>query len=84
MPKYPRNFKDVEFFVPGRKKRVAGSTKAASDFLVMVHELYPTLTIRQLREIITDKSKYILFPEAVEVLDAHISAGFGDHVPQWK
>lgn len=33
MPKYPKNYKDVEYFVPGRKRRVAGSTKAVSDFL---------------------------------------------------
>lgn len=84
MPRYPKNFKDVEFFVPGRKKRVAGSTKATSDFLVMVHEMYPALTIRQLRAIITDRTKFNYQPEAVEILDAHIKAGFGDYVPYWK
>lgn len=84
MPKYPKNHKDVEYYVKGRKRRVAGSTVAINDFLVMVHEENPTLTIRQLRDLITDKTKYILFPDAVEVLDAHIKAGFGNYIPTWR
>lgn len=84
MPKYPKNHKDVEYFVSGRKKRVAGSTKAVSDFLVLVHEENPTLTIRQLRELITDKSRYIENVDAIVVLDAHIKVGFGDTIPSWK
>lgn len=59
MPKYPKNFKDVEYYVPGRKRRVAGSTKATSDLLAMVHETYPTFTITQLREVMTDRSKCV-------------------------
>lgn len=84
MPKYPKNHKDVEYFVAGRKKRVAGSTRAVSDFLALVHEENPTLTIRQLRELITDKSRYIENVDAIAVLDAHIKAGFGDVIPSWK
>ena len=84
MPKYPKNHKDVEYHVPGRKRRIAGSTKAASDFLAIVHEENPTATIAQLREIITDKTRYIREPEAVAVLVAHIAAGYGDHVPNWR
>lgn len=84
MPKYPKNYKDVEYFVSGRKRRIAGSTKAVSDFLALVHEENPTLTIRELRELITDKSKFIVDWEAVEVLDAHIKAGYGDCIPSWK
>lgn len=84
MPKYPKNYKDVEYFVSGRKRRIAGSTKAVSDFLALVHEENPTLTIRELRELITDKSKFIVDWEAVEVLDAHIKAGCGDCIPSWK
>lgn len=84
MPKYPKNHKDVEYYVPGRKRRVAGSTKATSDFLALVHEDYPTATIAQLREIITDKTRYIRSPEAVEVLAAHIALGYGNHVPNWR
>lgn len=84
MPKYPKNFKDVEYFVPGRKRRVAGSTKATSDFLALVHLDNPGLTISQLLEIITDKTQFILNPEAVAVLDAHIKAGYGNHVPTWR
>lgn len=84
MPRYPKNYKDVEYFVPGRKRRIAGSTRATSDFLAIVHEEHPTATIAQLREIITDKTKYIREPEAVAVLGAHIAAGYGDHVPDWR
>ena len=32
----------------------------------------------------TDRSKYVFSPEAIEVLDAHIKAGYGDHVPDWR
>lgn len=84
MPKYPRNYADVEYYVPGRKRRVAGSTVATNDFLVMVHEANPVATIKQLRDIISDKRNYILFPDAVAVLDAHIKAGYGEHVPDWR
>jgi len=84
MPRYPKNHKDVEYFVPGRKHRVAGSTRATSDFLAIVHEEHPTATIAQLREIITDKTRYIREPEAVEVLAAHIAAGYGDRIPDWR
>lgn len=84
MPRYPKNHTDVEYYVPGRKRRVAGSTKATSDFLAIVHEAYPTATIAQLREIITDKTLYIYNPEAVKVLDAHIAVGYSSHVPVWR
>ena len=84
MPRYPKNFKDVEYYVRGRKRRIAGSTKATSDFLALVHSEHPTATISQLREIITDRTQYILCPEALEVLEAHIKAGYGDHIPNWR
>lgn len=83
MPKYPKNHKDVEYYVPGRKRRIAGSTKATSDFLALVYLDHPDLNISQLREIITDKAQFILNPEAVAVLDAHIKAGYGNRVPAW-
>lgn len=53
-------------------------------FLVMVHEENPAATIVQLKQIITDKRKFILFPDAVAVLDAHIKAGYGNSVPDWR
>lgn len=84
MPKYPKNHKDVEYHVHGRKRRVAGSAVATNDFLVSVHQTHPGATLSQLRELITDKTKYILEPDAVAVLDAHINIGFGDHVPDWR
>ena len=84
MPKYPKNYCDVEYYVSGRKRRIAGSAVATKNFLVMVHQENPTINIRELRELITDKTRYILFPDAVEVLDAHIKIGFGDHIPDWR
>lgn len=86
MPKYPKNHKDVEFYAhnPKRKRRIAGSTKATNDFLVMVHNDYPNYTIGQLKKLITDETKYILFPEAVEVLDAYIKIGEKDLIPKWR
>ncbi len=84
MPRYPKNHVDVEYHVQGRKCRVAGSTKATSDFLTIVHLDNPTATISQLREIITDKTTFIIDPGAVAVLDAHIRAGYGDYIPNWR
>lgn len=84
MPRYPKNHVDVEYYVPGRKRRVAGSTVATNAFLVIVHQDHPAATISQIREIITDKTQFILSPEAVAVLDAHIQAGYGDHIPDWR
>lgn len=84
MPKYPKNHRDVEYYAPGRKKAIAGSTVSTSDFLVMVHNDNPDATILELKKLITDPSKYILFPDAVEVLDAYIKVGQADYIPQWR
>ncbi len=80
MPKYPKNHKDAEYFLNGRKRWVAGSIKAVHDFLVLIHEENPAFTIKQLRGLITDQYRYILNWETVEVLDAHIKAGYWDYV----
>ncbi len=37
MPKYPKGHADVEYYAPGRKRRVAGSTASTNAFLVIVH-----------------------------------------------
>lgn len=84
MPGYPKGYTDVEYYVPGRKRRVTGSTKATSDFLAIVHEQNPSATISQLYGILTDRSQWLLNPEAVAVLEAHISAGYGNHIPNWR
>lgn len=84
MPKYPKKYRDVGYYAPGRKRPIAGSTVAISNFLVMVHNDYPNATISELREIITDRSRYILFPDAVAVLDAYIKVKQGDHIPNWR
>ncbi len=84
MPRYPKNFKDVEYRVPGRRRPVTGSTKATRDFLALVHEQNPRATITELRTILTDRSKWLFNPEAGGVLDAHIRAGFGGAVPNWR
>lgn len=75
---------DVEYFVPGRERPVAGSTVATSDFLAVVHDLNPDATVAELRAILTDRSKWLPNPEAIAVLDAHIGAGCGDYVPNWR
>lgn len=79
-----RYSKGTDYHVPGRKRPVAESTVATGYFLAIVHQDNPTATISQLREIITDKTKFITDPEAVSVLDAHIKAGYGDHIPNWR
>ena len=84
MPRYPKNHKDAEYHVAGRKRRIAGSTVATRDFLAVVHEEHPSATITQLYGIITDRTRYIRSPEAEEVLAAHIAAGYGDHIPYWR
>lgn len=84
MPKYPKSFASVEYYVPGRKRRVAGSTQATSDFLAMIHQEHPSATISQLREMVADKSKCVIEPAALAVLDAHIKAGYGAHIPDWR
>ena len=75
---------DVRYHVPGKKRPVAGSSKATSDFLAIIHEQNPTATIAQLRAIITDRSLWLPNPEAIAVLDAHIKAGYSDFVPNWR
>lgn len=82
MPKYPKNYKDVKYYVPHRKTALIGSTKATSDFLAILHEENPNLTISQLRQLLIDK--YIVSPEALMVLDTHIKAGYGDTIPHWR
>lgn len=84
MPKRRRYSLGTDYYVPGRKRPVAESTVAAGYFLEIVHQDNPTATISQLREIITDKTRFITDPEAVAVLDAHIKAGYGDHIPNWR
>jgi len=77
---------DVEFYphTKKRKKPIAGSTVATSLFLVAVHEDHPSFTIAQLRELLTDKTKYILEPDAVAVLDAYIKIGESNIIPNWR
>lgn len=75
---------DVEYHVSGKKRPVAGSSRATSYFLVIIHEQNPTATIAQLRAIITDRSQWLPNPEAIAVLDAHIKAGYSDFVPNWR
>lgn len=84
MPKRKRFRLGMDYHIRGRKRPVAESTLATGYFLVIVHQDHPALTISQLREVITDETKYILDPDAVSVLDAHIKAGYGDHIPDWR
>lgn len=74
----------TNYHVRGRKRPVAQSTVATGHFLALVHEDNPTMTVSQLRDLLTDKTKFIPSTEAVAVLDAHIKAGYGDYVPVWR
>lgn len=74
---------DVSYHVPGRKKALTRSTKATSDFLALVHQQYPNETIAQLRGRITNRSYYLPNPEAIQILDEHIKAGYGTKIPNW-
>ena len=40
--------------------------------------------ISQLYALVIDRSKYIKFPEAIEVLEKHLKAGYSDYVPKWR
>ena len=84
MAKHRRSIRDMEHRVADKKRPVAGSSMATSDFLAIIHEQNPTATIAQLRAIITDRSLWLPNPEAIAVLDAHIKAGYSDFVPNWR
>lgn len=87
MPKIPKSIKgDVAFYSPNSKRKspIVYSTKATSDFLAIVASMNTDATVQELREILTDKTKWILNTEAVKVCDAYIEKGFGTWVPQWR
>lgn len=78
------------WYAPAKRKgkspvrKVSESTTATGDFLALVHEMHPTATIGQIREIITDKRQFIFEPEAVKVCDDYIKAGCANNVPNWR
>lgn len=84
MPRYTKNYVDVEYYAPGRKKRVSGSTVATELFLVYVHEENPDLSFKQLKALIGNRQLFIKNPDAERVLDDYIKAGYGDYVPEWR
>lgn len=71
------------FYVPKKKKRFVEATSATARFLGIVCEENPTLTIQEIYDLITDKTRYIYNPEAVAVLDKHIEKGYGKCIPSW-
>ena len=56
--------KGAAYYVAGKKRPIARSTPTTMHFLALAHLEHPTLTINQLRCLITDKTQYILNPEA--------------------
>lgn len=89
MPKRSKMIKgDVVYYAPPQKGRqlmcIAWSTTATSHFLGIVHEDYPDHTIRQLYELLSDKSQFLSNPEALRVLREYIDKGYGDVVPNFK
>ena len=77
---------DYEFFLHKKKRKtpIFGTTAATSDFLVIVSQNNPEMTISELRELLTDRSKCIPSPEAIVCFDAYIKHGEGDVIPRWK
>ena len=66
-----------------RKRPIAKASTATSEYLAAVHEQHPRATIRELRDLLSDRRRYIPDPEALAVLDAYIKAGEGETVPRW-
>lgn len=60
---------DVQWFVPGKKKPIAHSTKAASDLIVIMSQEYDTI------QQVHDAINYDV--ESKEVLQKYILAGYG-------
>lgn len=80
---------DVCYYAPSNKKGkrlmcIAWSTTATSHFLGIVHEDYPDYTVRQLYELLSDKSQFLSNPEALRVLREYIDKGYEDVVPNFK
>ncbi len=73
---------DVTFYWKGKK--VAGSTVATSEFLVLVQQIYQGATIMQLYTVLQDKTKWLRNEEALGVLETYIQKGAGNMVPQWN
>lgn len=86
MGKRKRIKNDISFFAhdPNRKKPITWSTQATNDFLVLIHNAYPGLSIGQLRDMLMDKTQFIYNPEAIAVLDAYIRVGEKEEIPNWK
>lgn len=84
MAKRRRGIGDVEYHVFGKKRPVAGSSVATSDFLAAVQDLHPTATIDQLRAILSDRSQWLPNLDVLATLDAHIEAGYGSYISHWR
>lgn len=59
-------------------------TKQEIAVAINMHEMHPTATIGQIREMITDKRQFIFDPEAAKVCDDYIKAGCANNVPNWR
>ena len=75
---------DVGWYADGKKKPIAYSTTATSHFLAIIHEMYPTATVNKIKDMLTDKNKYLPNPEALAILEAYIKAGEGEKIPRWR
>ena len=88
MRKCRGNVGDVQFWLLSAKRKrpittATTATTATSEYLVAIHEQHPRATIRELRDLLSDRRRYIPDPEALAVLDAYIKAGEGETVPRW-
>ena len=67
---------DVQWYIPGRKRPIAYSTKAASDLIVVLSMEGGTI-----KEV---QARINYDPEAKAVLQAYIDRGYGDiEARQW-
>lgn len=93
MPRFPKGFLGANFWHPFKvvrlrgkllRKNIADCTIANMNMLILFHEQNPTATISELKEIISDRNRYVYFPECIEILDKHIKEGLEYWIPDWR
>ncbi len=60
------------------KRPVAGLQTADALFLHSVAEMYPDYTVRQLKEVLSDKKQWLYNPDVISCLNSLIEHGCGD------
>lgn len=62
------------------KKPITGSGLQTADalFLDQIVEMYPNYIVKQLKEVLSDKSQWLYNPDVISCLNALIEHGYGD------